>query len=875
MRTHFPRPSLGYLLSVWFFFLAALPAGAIGILLTRSAWNRELHTVQEQHLQIARNLAGALTRYADDAEAAFTMAVAHLAEHQAIQGLATLLGRLNFTYVSIVDRQGQVEDLVAPASDFRLAALPLSLIAQLQAGGAWEIVPDPLGQPTIFLFRPLENERYAIGALHTGYFTALQGTIAFGKRGHAVIVDRRGRVIAHPDPQWRATIRDLSGLEPVRHMMDGETGVIRFLSPALQAEVITGFSTVPTVGWGVMVPQPVAELAEHVGHIQRAVWVVIAIALGVAGLFGSLVSRWLAAPLRRIGTAAEHFATGSLSARVSGLGFLQTREAATLATQFNTMADAVTASLQAQHVSEQRFRDFAQIAADWFWETDSQQVYRYVSPSPEGGRQREVVALPGHRRSEYVFGDPEGRAVALIQRAMDQGEPFHDIVFQALGRDGQPVSVSVAGQPIRDAAGEVVGYRGVTRDITARLEAEAQLRQAQQAVQQRQAQKMEAIGVLAGGIAHDFNNILTAILGYTDLARYTIDPESPARRHLQEVVTAGLRAQGLVRQILTFSRATEPERHHIQLHLIVQEALKLLRASLPSTIEIRQHIDREVGAVLADPTQMHQVLINLCANAEHAMRDMGGYLDVSLDAVDLEASLIAHHAELAPGSYVRLTIRDTGHGMSPEVAGRIFEPFFTTKDMGQGTGMGLAVVHGIVSSHGGAITMQSTPGEGTTFAMYLPRLESVLPVEAPAVEVVLAGTGTILFVDDEVSIAQLGQGMLERFGYDVIMSTSSVEALATFRQEPQRFDLVITDQTMPQMTGALLARALRQIRSDIPIILCTGFSHTIDAEQAYAQGINAFLLKPLVSHDLGAVVQKVLARDVDHAVCQSSLSVSE
>lgn len=859
MHTKLARPSLGQLLPVLFFLLAAIPAAAIGVLLTRNAWDRELQTVQEQHLQIARNLVAALTRYAQDVEAVFQMTVANMDEHQSIRRLSTLLSRLHFQHVCIIDSQGRVERFVAPDSDLKPGPFPVPLLEQLRAGSTWEVFLSPAGEPRLYLLQPLSDERYAVGALHTTYFVELQSAIMFGQQGHAAIVDRRGRVIAHPNPHWRATMRDIAQLEPVRRMMDGETGVQRFFSPALQAEVIAGFSTVPGVGWGVMIPQPLAELEAHVGRVQRAVWLVIGIALLCSALLGVCVSRWLATPLRRIGAVAERFARGAYEARVHAPGLLHTREAATLAAQFNRMADEVNRSWQASSASEQRFRAFAHIAADWFWETDLQQVFTYLSPPPESGYGRTFAAAVGHHRSEYVYGDPEGTGgVPRIQSYMDRAAPFDEVEYQLLGCDGQPINVSVSGRPIHDAQGAVVGYRGITRDITARLYAEEQLRQVQQDVQRRQAQKMEAIGVLAGGIAHDFNNILSAILGYTDLALHDVAPGGPIERYLQEVLTAGRRAQSLVRQILTFSRASAPERIPVQLHLIVKEALSLLRASLPTTIDIRQNIDRNAGTVLADPTQMHQVLMNLCANAEYAMRESGGILEVCLDTVQSDTALLAHHAELAPGSYVRLIIRDTGHGIAPDISERIFEPFFTTKDVGQGTGMGLAVVHGIVLSHGGAITMQSTPGRGTTFSVYLPRVEVAVDGEIHDEDSVPCGRGSILFVDDEAAIAHLGHRMLEQFGYTAVVCTSSLTALDTFRKTPQHFDLVITDQTMPHMTGEVLARELRRIRPDIPIILCTGFSHAIDAEQARGQGIDAFLMKPLVARELGWAIQQVL-----------------
>jgi PAS domain S-box-containing protein len=653
-------------------------------------------------------------------------------------------------------------------------------------------------------------------------------------------------------------MQDISQLDPVRRMMRGEMGVSWFYSPAFQADMIAGFTTIPKTGWGVMIPQPLSELEDYVRQGKQAIWSVIGIALCAAGILGWLVSRWLAAPLQRVGHVAERFANGAYDARIRDLGLFPTFEVTALAAQFNAMADEVNRSWQAQLDSEQRCREFAEIAADWFWETDLHQVFTYVSPSSQSCWN--TAALLGQHRRAHVLDDPTGQIVAHIQRYMDRHEPFANFEYQTLDNEGQPLHLSVAGKPIYDASGQVIGYRGVAHDITERLRSEARLRQAQQAEQHRHVQKMEALGTLAGGIAHDFNNILAAILGYTELTLYDIPPHSPTWQNLQEVLTAGKRAKDLVRQILTFSRDSEQERKPLRFHLVLKESLKLLRATLPTTIGIFQDIAEDTGPILADTTQMQQVIMNLCANAEYAMRKTGGLLEVRLDTADIGAAFAAQHPRLTPGPHIRLIVRDTGQGIAPEIMGRIFEPFFTTKDVGQGTGMGLAMVHGIVTSHGGAITVQSTPGKGTTFQIYLPCIETAIDGETPAEEPLPYGNGSILFVDDENSLAQVGQRLLEQLGYDVVVKTNSLEALGIFRIDPYRFDLVITDQTMPYVTGAALANKFRDIRPDIPIILCTGFSHTIDAAKAKTQGIDAFLMKPLMLRDLGRTIQKVLAQ---------------
>jgi len=420
-------------------------------------------------------------------------------------------------------------------------------------------------------------------------------------------------------------------------------------------------------------------------------------------------------------------------------------------------------------------------------------------------------------------------------------------------KDGSEFPVDVSLSPLETPDGLLVV--SFIRDITGRQHLEAQL---------RQMQKMEAIGTLAGGIAHDFNNILSVIMVYTELMLRDAPHESPAWARLQHVLTACDRAKHLVQQILTFSRQSEQEHQPIQLHLLVKEALQLLRATLPTTIEIRQVID-DVGTILADPTQMYQLLMNLCTNAEHAMRERGGRLEVGLETVAVDAALAALHPALLPVSYIRLRVRDTGHGMPPALLARIFEPFFTTKGVGEGTGMGLAMVHGIVTSHGGAITVESTPGEGTGFAVYLPRMANQARADTPLEEPVQGGQECILFVDDEAMLALLGQEMLAPLGYQVVVHTNSVEALEAFRTAPQRYDLVITDQTMPDLTGEALARELRHLRPDIPIILCTGFSHTMTQEKAHLLGINAFLMKPLMIRDLARTIREVLGQRSTHA----------
>jgi len=376
----------------------------------------------------------------------------------------------------------------------------------------------------------------------------------------------------------------------------------------------------------------------------------------------------------------------------------------------------------------------------------------------------------------------------------------------------------------------------------------------------RQVQKREALGILASGIAHEFSTSLSAIIGHCQAASDGLLRPSVATQHLQEVLAAGKRAKELVQQVHAFSRCGQEQREPVPLDSIVREAMKLLRAWLPTTIEIRQHIDPGPSLVFANATQMHQMLMNLCANAEHAMRSQGGVLEIRVEPFEVGAEYAAHHAPLSPGPHVRLTVRDTGQGMEPHITERIFDPFFTTKKAGEGTGMGLAVVHGIVASHGGAITVESAPGQGTQCEVLLPRCDGlpiILPVDAGASCV---GRERLLIVDDAPSLAHLWGELLERFGYRFVACLSGAEALTAFQSAPESFDLVITDLVMPQMTGDALARELLRIRPDLPIILCTGFSNVMTEEKAKAMGIRAYLKKPLGARDLALAIRSVLGQ---------------
>ncbi len=412
----------------------------------------------------------------------------------------------------------------------------------------------------------------------------------------------------------------------------------------------------------------------------------------------------------------------------------------------------------------------------------------------------------------------------------------------------------VSNMPIQNPDG-TISKMTIFRDITDYIKAVEEKKIAQK--QLLQAQKMESIGHLAGGIAHDFNNILSSIIGFTELALDDAQAGTPLEDSLQEVVWAGKRARDLVKQILAFARQADEKRSPLQPSIIVKEALKFIRSTIPATIEIRPDVD-SAALIMANATELHQVLMNLFTNAAHAMQDAGGVLEVSLKDVDRDKVRSPNDLGLRPGGYVEIRVSDTGVGIGPEAMGRIFDPYFTTKGPGEGSGMGLAIAHGIVESYGGKIKVQSRLGKGTTFTLYLPVTRKRTALGSHASEALPSGTERILFVDDEDYIVKLGSQILERLGYAVTTRTSSLEALELFRAKPDAFDLVITDMSMPNMTGDQLSSELLKMRPHIPIILCTGYSQKISEEAALEIGIRAFAYKPMVKAELAKTVRRVL-----------------
>ncbi len=480
--------------------------------------------------------------------------------------------------------------------------------------------------------------------------------------------------------------------------------------------------------------------------------------------------------------------------------------------------------------------------------TDNLWNVQYINPAFE--------SITGYSGTEF-----SGENLNLLKSDRQTDSPYEEIESMlrendvwsgrmvSRKKDGTHYEAEISVSFIRDEIGEIINYVVVHRDITYEVQLENQL---------RQAQKMEAVGTLSGGIAHDFNNILSAVLGYSELALLKAGDNVGLVRSIRQIHKAGQRATALVRQILTFSRKTIQEKTICRMSLIVKEALEMLRSTIPTTIEIKHKINCK-GTILADATQIHQIVVNLCTNAYHAMRETGGILEIEL----LEKEILQKNIRdlmLEPGKYVLLRVKDTGCGMDDEIMEKMFEPYFSTKMAEEGTGLGLSVVHGIVKGHGGEINAQSEPGKGSVFQIYLPLVEAPEKVkidqedEMPMAE----GSETIMFVDDEDSLVELARESFGECGYKIKTFENGEQALQAFQQKPYEYDLIVTDMNMPLLNGMDLAREVMRLRPSIPVVLCTGYSKLINKEKAFKMGIRGYLEKPLTMGRLMREVRSVL-----------------
>jgi len=512
---------------------------------------------------------------------------------------------------------------------------------------------------------------------------------------------------------------------------------------------------------------------------------------------------------------------------------------------------------QALRDSEERLRGIVNSMADWIWEINLEGRYSYCSEN--------VIDLLGYFPEEIIGKTPfdfmtPNEAIKIeksFRKIVAQKTNIKDLENWKRSKDGKEICIITNGVPIIDTNGGLLGYRGVDKNITEQKQAEKERRELETRLQQ--AQKMEAIGTLAGGIAHDFNNILSGIMGYTQLAM--MDANNPERisRNLNKIINGTRRASDLTKQILTFSRQSEYQKYPFKIYTEIKEALKLIRSTIPATIEIKTDIF-STKSVMADPIRIHQVVMNLCTNAYHAMRKTGGTLTVSLTDVTLSNSDVFKNKKVVPGEYVKLEITDNGHGMNEEQIKKAFEPYFTTKEKGDGTGLGLALVQAIVEEHDGFLNLHSKIDKGTSFYLYFPvvREDKSHHQQKNQLTHVQNGREKVMFVDDESYIRESTKDFLEKYGYQVVIFQNGRDALDTFKSNPSAFDIIITDMTMPEFTGAQLAKEILTMTPDMPIVLCTGFSENISPAEALEIGFREYIQKPFRHQEIAALIRRIL-----------------
>ena len=656
------------------------------------------------------------------------------------------------------------------------------------------------GKPVFGIAAPILSPggRYlgcVLGVLKADFLVKYILSLELGQTGYAVMVDQKGIVMAHPNPDYilkLETLKDNELKENTRRMILGETGTGEYTFCGKQK--IMGFAPIELTGWSVGVVQEKDEVMALAYTNRNLILMVSSVFLVLTILAVFFLSKTISTPVQKMLT---------------------------------TLNKAVEQAAEAIFIIGQDKK--VQFANPVMADIIDRPIQEIIDKIPD--LQNTDISRPEE-----------------IWEILERGDIWTGRVT-GMKKNSTSFTMDLTITPVRDQAGRINCFLAIGKDITRELMMEVQL---------RQSQKMEALGTLAGGIAHDFNNILSAVFGYSELALLHLPDKEKSEHDVKEILKAAGRARDLVNHIMTFSRKAEQQKKSIMPRHIIKEALKLLRASLPTTIEIREAINSH-ASIMADTTQIHQIVMNLCTNAGYAMREQGGILSVQLEDVELDQALALHHQGLFPGKYVVLKVSDTGSGIPPAIIDRLFDPFFTTKSHGEGTGLGLSVVHGIVKSMDGMITVSSREGQGTTFTLYIPVSREETPgSEKDISQEIVGGTEKILLIDDEAMIIRAGKNIIRSLGYTVTGYTDSIKALGAFLSNPTDFDAVITDYTMPHMTGYDLAKKIRGVRHDIPIILCSGYMDEEIELRIKNAGITAFIKKPFMRNDIAVLLRCTL-----------------
>jgi len=670
------------------------------------------------------------------------------------------------------------------------------------------------------------------------------------------IIDKKGNIIAtnYPKPPF-LNIHDIKDIDPLLNQAIESKKEYFFTSSYMAGrECVVSMLSLDAFSWKILnvVPQKTYYSSLQDLRNSNMTIAVIVLILGIALTF--VIAKSIMNPIVKLEQTISKISSKqdiSLRANVESKD-----EIGKLAESFNLMLQRIELSQQEITETKNYLNSIIKQMTDFMIVTDSNGTITIVNQnvldsndiSEEELIGKKVHVLMKDQNGEPILGDAELKRILQL-------ESIQQVEFEVYNWKGKRQFLSISAAILRNVQDEINGIVFIAQDISQRKIAEEKQFKLEQEL--HHVRKMEAIGTLAGGIAHDFNNILGAVIGYSELLQMRSRPKSQVYEYACQITQAGNRAKALTQQILTFSRKSDQEFKPIEIARVVREVVKLMRSALPATIEIKNEITSN-SLVQGDPTQIHQVLMNLCTNAGHAMQKNGGILLIELQDFELQDTLTNDTIKLKPGPYSRLIVSDTGCGIPPEYLDRIFDPFFTTKKHGEGTGMGLSVVHGIVESMNGAIHVYSEPGKGTTFKLFLPLVERRTEPDKRSPNPMPEGIENILFIDDEISLVTVGRSQLQSLGYSVSTSCSSFEALNIFKDNPYGFDLIITDLTMPKMTGDELAEKMKLIRSDIPIILCTGFSAKITSENIHDFNFDALLMKPIILRELAEAVRTVI-----------------
>jgi PAS domain S-box-containing protein len=697
-----------------------------------------------------------------------------------------------------------------------------------------------------------------------------------GKSGYAFVMDKTGKALIHPNLQGTNLLKNSDNAKKmVDQVIDLENGKLRYTwqnpnEPHPRKKIIL-FKYLPEFNWIIASTSYEDEVYSPLQTFRTFIISVLAIMLFFGVILTYYISRSVTKPLDKLIQKLEAGSQGDFSGRME---YESPDEFGKVSSHFNafmdrlenyheklndeiqkthnTQAALVENELKLRGIFNQSFQHTAILSPQGILEEINQNALDFA-----GCTEAQVLYKPFW---ETLWWRHDPNSQKKIQTAIQKGIKGELVRLETTytNESGDIKEVDVTVKPVFNTAKQIEFIIVEGRDITNLKQAEFEKRYL--AVQLEKSQKMEAMGTLAGGIAHDFNNILSSIFGYTQLAEMTLDTPEKAKKHIAQIIKGAQRAAGLIQQILTFSRQTEFKKHPLKIHLVIKETLKLLRASIPTTIDIQVNILSK-SMVMADPTQMHQVIMNLCTNAYHSMLETGGNLIVQLQEIRTNERVDEPVDLPRACPYLKIEVKDTGHGMDQNTLEKAFDPYFTTKEVGRGTGFGLALVRAIIEEHEGFIHVESQPAMGSIFSLYLPVVEK-LPLATQQRENIIegprGGKETIMVVDDDEDIRMLTTDLLESCGYTAHSFKNGEEALVHFNLNPDHFDLIITDMTMPRMTGYTLAKEVLQTRREMPIILCTGYSETISKTRALEMGIRKYLEKPLQNKDLLFNIREVL-----------------